>query len=313
MKVLLTGATGFIGRAVARQLAKRGTDLRCLVRSDSDRSVLSGVNCEFAEGDLTAPHSLASAVEGCSTVLHLGAETAPVGRDRIEAVNVAGSGELARAAKDAGAERFVYASTLLVSRHGLTKPRGWARVAQSKLDGEGAILRHVPAVVLRLAPCFGPNDHLTCPLMARMRRPWPISWFLGQGTFQTQPIWIEDAAECLALAALEGKAASAPREIAGPEVMSVLEFWDALACALRVFRLRLHLPETYLKLVGFPLARMLGRVEALRLAEGFIGHTAAERSFSPVLLGRPMVTIEEGLARMLGLAEKTEAPAKAEA
>jgi len=311
MRVLITGATGFIGRTVAAQLAGRGALLRCLVRSSSDRSVLSGIDCEFVEGDLTDSGSLTSAVEGCSTVLHLGAETAPVARDRVAAVNVKGSGELARVARESGVERFVYASTLLVARHGLNRPRGWARVARSKLEGESAVLRHMPAVVFRLAPCFGPNDHLVCPLMARIRRPWPISWFLGQGTFQTQPLWVEDAAECLALAALEGKTSSSPREIAGPEVMSVLEFWDALACALRVFRIRLHLPETFLRIAGFPLARMRGRLDALRLAETFIGHTAAEQNFSPVLLGRPLVTLEEGLARMLGTSEKKEAPAGA--
>jgi nucleoside-diphosphate-sugar epimerase len=313
MKVLLTGATGFLGRVVARQLAERGADLRCMVRAESDRSVLAGTSCEFVEGDLATPDSLRPAVEGCSTILHLGAQTAPSPAARLHAVNVVGSGELARHAKEAGVERLVYASTLLVSRHGAGLPRSWARVARSKLDGEAAILEHMPAVVMRAAPCFGANDHLTCPLMAKLRRPLPIVWFPGQGTFQTQPIWVEDLAECLALAALEGKAESGPRELAGPEVVSLLEFWDEVAIALRVFRLRLHLPETYLKVIGFPLARALGRTESLRLAETFIGHSAAERNFAPVLLGRPLITLKQGLARMLGVSGKSAAPAKAEA
>ncbi len=311
MKVLVTGATGFIGRITARELVERGAALRCLVRAGSDRSVLGGLDCEFVEGDLAAPDSLTAAVAGCSTVLHLGAETRPVGAERLHAVNVAGSGELARAAEAAGVERFVYPSTLLCARAGLGTPRGWARAARSKLAGEDAVLKHMPAVVLRAAPCFGPNDHLACPLMARIRRAWPLTWFLGQGTFQTQPIWAGDFAECLALATLQGKAEGGPRELAGPEPMSVLEFWDALAAALRVFRVRLHLPETYLRLIGFPIIRAAGRLETLRLAEFFIGHSAAERNFAPALLDRPLVSVKEGIARMLGQPEAASATAGA--
>ncbi len=307
MKVLVTGATGFIGRIAARELAERGAAVRCLVRPESDRSVLGNLDCEFVEGDLAAPESLAAAVEGCAAVLHLGAETRPVKVARLHAVNVAGSGELARAAKAAGVERFVYPSTLLSARAGLGAPRGWAWAARSKLAGEEAVVKHMPAVVLRAAPCFGPNDHLACPLMARLRRPWPLTWFIGQGTFQTQPIWAGDLAECLVLAVLQGQSEGGPRELAGPGVLSVIEFWDALAAALGVFRVRLHLPETFLRLLGFPVCRALGRLETLRLAEFFIAHSAAERNFAPTLLGRPLVGVKEGISRMLAVPEGARA------
>jgi nucleoside-diphosphate-sugar epimerase len=308
VRFLVTGATGFVGRALTRTLVERGAQVRCLVRPTSDRAVLSGVSCEFAEGDLAQPETLKPALEGCSTVVHLGAQTLPTSTAELHAVNVVGSGELARLAKVAGVERFVYVSTLIRARHGAALPRAWAYVARSKLGGESAVLKHMPAVILRSAPCFGPNDHLACPLMARLRRPWPLTWFPGQGTFQTQPVWIGDLAECLALAALEGKAESGPRELAGPETISVIDFWDALAGALSVFRVRLHLPETWLRLIGFGLTRMVGRLESLRLAETFIAHSASERNFAPVLLGRPLVTVREGLDLMLGTGAERKAP-----
>jgi nucleoside-diphosphate-sugar epimerase len=300
----MTGATGFLGRAVARVLADRGAQLRCLVRPGSERAVLSGVSCEFVEGDLARPETLGPAVAGCSTVVHLAAETGPAPVARLHAVNVLGSGELARQAREAGAERFVYASTLLRAGHGTELPRPWATVARSKLAGEAAVLRHIPAAIRRCAPCFGPNDHLACPIMARLRRPGLAVCFPGQGTFHTQPIWVEDLAECLALAALEGKEGDGPRDLAGPDDMIVLEFWDALAAAVGAFRVRFHLPETCLRLGGFALARTLGRKEFLRLAEFTIGHSATENNFAPVLLGRPLVSVAEGLSRMLGTAAK---------
>ena len=295
MKTLITGATGFLGRRAARKLAERGAALRCLVRLASDRSVLSGVPCEFAEGDLTDAESLRRALDGCSTVLHLGAETRPVGSRTLAAVNVRGTRTLAKLAAAAGVERFVYPSVL-------GRPRPWARLAISKVAGELAAREELPAVVLRCAPAFGPGDRLACPLLARLRRGWALALFIGQGTWRTQPIWADDLAECLAAAAAGGRADAKARELAGPEAMTVIDFWDALAEAMGAFRARIHVPETILRLGGFALARSAGNGEFLRLAEFFIGHSAAENNLAPVLLGRPLVTVREGLARMLGVA-----------
>jgi uncharacterized protein YbjT (DUF2867 family) len=292
MKILLTGATGFLGRRVARLLSAREASLRCLVRPRSDRAVLSGVNGELVEGDLTDRESLRRALEGCSVVLHLAAETRPVSRERLAAVNVAGTGTLAALAAAAPVERFIYLSVL-------GKPRPWARVTISKILGEVAARDALGAVVLRSAPAFGPGDHLACPLLARLRRGALVASFTGQGTWPTQPIWADDLAECLATAAAGGRVESGPRELAGPEAMTVIEFWDQLAAAIGTSRVRVHLPETMLRLFGFPLARALGRQEWLGLAEFFISQTVAENNFAPVLLGRPLLGVREGLARML--------------
>ncbi len=295
MKILLTGATGFIGRRVARLLAARGFELRCLVRPGSDRTPLAGVEYEPAEGDLTDAKSLEAAVDGCPTVVHLAAQTSPVPAGRLAAVNVEGSRTLARLAAKAKAERFIYLSVL-------GKPRPWAAAARSKLAGELAVREALPATVFRSAPAFGPGDHLACPLLARLRRGWFVSTFTGQGTWKTQPIWADDLAECLAAAAAGGRAEGGARELAGPEVITVIDFWDELARALGVARVRVHVPETVLRLGGFGLARALGRADYLRLAEFFICQTAAENNHAPVLLGRPLTTVREGVARMLGTA-----------
>jgi glycosyltransferase involved in cell wall biosynthesis len=71
---LLTGATGFVGSAVARALLARGHRVRALARPKSDRRNLPGLNLEIAEGDLSDPASLARAVQGCRFVLHVAAD-----------------------------------------------------------------------------------------------------------------------------------------------------------------------------------------------------------------------------------------------
>ena len=72
--VLVTGATGFVGSAVARALAARGTRLRFLVRPGSDRRNLRGLAGELVEGDLTDPASLSRAVADCRQVFHVAAD-----------------------------------------------------------------------------------------------------------------------------------------------------------------------------------------------------------------------------------------------
>jgi dihydroflavonol-4-reductase len=114
MTTLVTGATGFVGSAVARSLAARGHALRLLARPSSDRRNLAGIEAEVVEGDLTDPASLARAAAGCRFVFHVAADYRFWVPDPEEMLrtNVAGSLAMLRAAMDAGVERIVYCSSV---------------------------------------------------------------------------------------------------------------------------------------------------------------------------------------------------------
>ncbi|MBW2710256.1 MAG: NAD-dependent epimerase/dehydratase family protein [Deltaproteobacteria bacterium] len=295
MRVLVTGASGFVGKATVAKLIERGATLRCLLRRESDRSSLEKLDCEIVEGDLQDSASLTSALQDCSTVLHLAAETNPAKPSLVKDVNLKASEELARLSKEAGVERFVYLSALNQARQGATASRPWAVVTGSKQKAEALISAHLPAIILRSAPCYGPGDNFTLPLLKSIRRIQPLLLIPGQGTFQMQPIWIDDLADCLALATLEGKTENECRDLAGPQVLSGLEFLGKLASASSYFKINIHVPETLLKFGGLPLLRALGRREWLSLAEKLIAHTATERNFAPALLGRDLISIENGL------------------
>src|SRR5215475_13224418 len=100
MTTLLTGATGFIGAAVLRSLVNAGHNVRALVRPNSDRRNLSGIDCEIVTGDLVEPESLQRAVRGCETVFHVAADYRiwVPDREKMNWVNVEGTVELIRAA-----------------------------------------------------------------------------------------------------------------------------------------------------------------------------------------------------------------------
>jgi len=114
MKALVTGATGFIGSAVARALIAAGTEVRVLVRSGSDLRALDGLQVESVLGDLCDPASLRSALTGCQQLYHVAAHYALWARDPsvFYAVNVDGTKMLMEAAQDVGIERIVYTSSV---------------------------------------------------------------------------------------------------------------------------------------------------------------------------------------------------------
>ena len=114
MKVLVTGATGFVGHHVAKALAADGADLRLLVRKTSNLNNLEGIRGETVVGDLLQPESLKSALAACDAVLHVAADYRLWIRDPavMYRANVDGTRELLRLAREAGVPRFVYTSSV---------------------------------------------------------------------------------------------------------------------------------------------------------------------------------------------------------
>ncbi|MBS0562506.1 MAG: NAD-dependent epimerase/dehydratase family protein [Proteobacteria bacterium] len=219
---LLTGATGFVGSAVARTLAARGHHLRLLVRRGSDRRNLLGVAAETVEGDLKDAASLRRAAEGCRYVLHVAADYRLWVPDEsaMLAANVEGTRALMRAAMAAGAERVVYCSS--VAALGLNADGSPADEAtpvreadmigvykRSKFLAEQAVRRMVaeeglPAVIVNPAGPVGPRDIKPTPTgkmildAARGR----IPAFLDTGL---NIVHVDDVAEGHALALERGR------------------------------------------------------------------------------------------------------------
>ena len=114
MTTLVTGATGFVGSAVARVLAARGHSLRLLSRPSSDRRNLIGLEAEVVTGDLTDPGSLVRAAAGCRYVVHVAADYRiwVPDPDAMLRANVDGAVAMMRAAATAGAERIIHCSSV---------------------------------------------------------------------------------------------------------------------------------------------------------------------------------------------------------
>ena len=112
--ILVTGANGFVGRHVVRELAGAGKRVRALVRGTKGAAALEGVECELAVGDVTDEAAVAAAVDGCDAVVHLVAIIHGRPAD-FERVIAGGARNVVAAARAAGVRRIVHMSALGVS------------------------------------------------------------------------------------------------------------------------------------------------------------------------------------------------------
>ena len=176
MKALVTGATGFVGAAVARRLLAAGHEVRALARAASNRANLDGLDVEVVTGDLTDRESLARAARGCDALFHVAADYRlwVPDPDAMMRTNVDGSRNMVRAAADAGCGRIVYTSS--VATLGLNPDGAPADedtpvsfdhmigpYKQSKFRAEEAVMRLVrddgaPVVIVNPAAPVGPRD-----------------------------------------------------------------------------------------------------------------------------------------------------------
>ncbi|WP_158915990.1 hopanoid-associated sugar epimerase [Caulobacter sp. S45] len=173
-RVLVTGASGFVGSAVARKLAARGFSVRALVRASSPRGNFADFDCEQVEGDLRDPASLIKAVRGARYLFHVAADYRLWARDPEEIVrnNLTGTRGIMEAALDAGVERIVYTSSVatLSLKDGpsdetrpLTPEAAIGAYKRSKVVAEREVERLVgerglPAVIVNPSTPIGPRD-----------------------------------------------------------------------------------------------------------------------------------------------------------
>jgi len=173
-RVLVTGASGFVGSAVARALAARGDEVSVLMRESSPRTNMAGIECRIVVGDMRDAQSMAKAVDGARYVFHVAADYRLWARDPEEIVrnNLQGARAVMEAARITGVERIVYTSSVAAlkpvagmavdesSRHSEQTVIGAYK--KSKLVAERLVERMaeegLPVVIVSPSTPIGPRD-----------------------------------------------------------------------------------------------------------------------------------------------------------
>ena len=252
MKALITGATGFTGKALTRRLHRAGMDIKVLVR-DPD-AIRFDFPVETVAGDIRDPGAVNKAVAGVQQVFHLAAVYRSAGiQDRVYwDVHVRGTRNLLAAALEHQVQRFVHCSTVGVHGHVANgcadeqSPYGPGDIYQvTKLQGElSARLFHertgLAVTVIRPCAIYGPGDTRLLKLFKlASRRVVPI---IGTGRIYYHMIYIDDLAEAFYLAANAEDAVGEVFIIGGEKALTLLEIISLISRQFGVRPMTVKLP-----------------------------------------------------------------------
>ncbi len=214
-QVLVTGATGFIGFEVAKQLSAGGHRPRLLVRRPLRAAVLRSLDAELVQGDLKSPASLARAVEGVDTVIHLGARAIFEEYSLVQPTIVDGSVDLMKVCAAAGVKRFIFSSSLLVYRSQdeivdqQTRADTRLGYGRAKLEAEAALSALAEEVGIAFASIRLPHVYGARDLMFEQVRSGRVL-FPGDGKNRFGHLHIADAARVMIAAGAQGWAGISP-------------------------------------------------------------------------------------------------------
>ncbi|GAC1422931.1 MAG: complex I NDUFA9 subunit family protein [Ktedonobacteraceae bacterium] len=263
--ILITGATGYIGRHLAQRLVAQGERPRCLVRDITRaKTILPADNIEFVEGDTTQPHTLNAAVQGVDTIVHAAFITADhkaLSSNYYENTNVNGTANLMKAAKDGGVTRIIEIGGLG------TKPDKPGSYMQGRYLAEKMLIDSgLDYTIIQPSVLFGKGAPFTKGL-ADLVRTAPVLPLIGGGGTMFQPIYVEDVVTVI-IKVLENPAGTNKKTytIGGPAYYSFSQIYDELLKAMHKNRLKVYAPTPIIGVAAAVMEAILPRPPLTRAA-----------------------------------------------
>ena len=243
--VTIYGGSGFVGRYVARRMAKQGWRVRVAVRRPNEAmhvkpyGVVGQVEPIFC--NIRDDASVAAAMSGADAVVNCVGTFDKKGVNNFDAVQVEGAERIARLAAAEGVGQIVHISAIGADAESDSD------YARTKAEGEAAIQSHRPdAMILRPSVVFGPEDQFF-NRFAAMTRLGPVLPVVGADT-KFQPVYVDDLAQAAVMGVL-GQAEGGVYEIGGPDVSTFRELMDQMLEVIQRRRLVMNIP--------FPIARVM--------------------------------------------------------
>ena len=243
-KVLLTGATGFVGGYVSDALLQAGHEVTALVRTPEKATQLRDKGLNLAKGDVLDPDSIRAVCGDAQVVVHLvGIIREKPGAGFTE-MHAQATENVVAAAGACGIERIVHMSALG------TRPDAVSNYHKTKWRGEEAVrARGIPYVIFRPSVIFGPGDEFMTLLRSFYKNPFFVP-VIGPGTSQMQPVYAGDVAHCFAAAVDCDGVTGQEYDLAGPQRYTVPQLLDVIGAHIGKRRMKMHMPIPIMRLVA---------------------------------------------------------------
>jgi uncharacterized protein YbjT (DUF2867 family) len=241
--ILVTGATGFIGRALVRHLAEAGQQVRVMLRSSPNSPRLPrGVPVEVAVASLNDERAVRAALRGVDQIFHLSSAGSEGRRGNLQKTDIEGTRTLAQVAASADIERLIFLSHIGADRASAFPIQKSKGIAEEHIRKSG-----VPYTIIRSSVVFGPEDRFTNNL-ARLLRTAPGFFPIpSSGRTLLQPLWVEDLVTCLLWALQNPEMVNQTYEVGGGEYFTLREVLEILMNITRTRRLLLPLSLPYMR------------------------------------------------------------------
>ena len=236
MLVVVTGATGFLGRRVVRELLARRHQVRCLVHVPGRERIFDHREVEVHYGNVLDSGSLTAAFYNAEAVVHLVAIIRPTRRLTFDLVNRQGTANVAAAAREAGARQFQYVSAL-----GAANDQSYSYFYSKWRAEQEVVNSGSPYTIMRPGVLFGQGDEFITAL-ARLVRLFPLAPVFGSGNNRLQPIAADDLARCIAISLERNDLRGRTIDLGGPQRLSYNDVVAEVALAMNQRRLRFHVP-----------------------------------------------------------------------
>lgn len=249
----VAGGSGFIGRAIVRRLLRDSSlRVRVLARDPerARRHFPASGQLEFAAADIGNPAQLSVALNGVDTLVNaVQFDGYPVEKPKrgltFERVDYGGTVALLDAAKASGAGRFIYISGAAADENSSNAAFRAKGRAENAIRASGLAF-----TVLRPSLVYGPDDRAVNMIAQSIKLIPAVALVPGNGSQKLQPVLVDDLAEAVALAIIEGRGLGGTFAIGGPELLSFDDFVRILMDVLGVHRTLVHLPSQLLYAAG---------------------------------------------------------------